>query len=177
MSDRELKILIIDDDEQSLFALCTVFQSQRWVSVCAKDVPTGLELLRTEKPDLVIIEYQLPGIEGIGGVEMIRALDAQEDEAVCAMINAAGADIVWVGLGAPKQERWMAEHQGRINGLMIGVGAGVDYHAGKLSRAPQWMQRSNLEWLYRLLQEPKRLFRRYLHTNLSFIWHAVLRGR
>ena len=77
MSDRELKILIIDDDEQSLFALCTVFQSQRWVSVCAKDVPTGLELLRTEKPDLVIIEYQLPGIEGIGGVEMIRALDAQ----------------------------------------------------------------------------------------------------
>lgn len=106
-----------------------------------------------------------------------RALDAQEDEAVCAMINAAGADIVWVGLGAPKQERWMAEHQGRINGLMIGVGAGFDYHAGKLSRAPQWMQRSNLEWLYRLLQEPKRLFRRYLHTNLSFIWHAVLRGR
>lgn len=106
-----------------------------------------------------------------------RPLDAQEDAEICDMINATGADIVWVGLGAPKQERWMAEHQGRINGLMIGVGAGFDYHAGKLSRAPQWMQRCNLEWLYRLLQEPRRLFRRYLHTNLSFIWHAVIRGR
>lgn len=77
MSDRELKILTIDNDENILFALRALFQSQGWVSVCAKDMLTGLELFRTETPDLVIIEYHLPGTNGIKGVEMIRELDAE----------------------------------------------------------------------------------------------------
>ena len=77
MSDRDLKILMIDDDEQILSALRAVFQGQSWESVCAKDVRTGLEMLRTENPDLVFIEYRLPGIGGIKGVEMIRELDAE----------------------------------------------------------------------------------------------------
>lgn len=77
MSDREMKILMIDADEQSLFALCDVFQSQGWASVWAKDVTMGLELLCTERPHLVLIEYHLPGIDGLKGVEMIRELDAE----------------------------------------------------------------------------------------------------
>ena len=106
-----------------------------------------------------------------------RTLSAKEDEEVVRMINESNADFVWIGLGAPKQECWMAEHQGKIKGFMIGVGAAFDYEAGNIERAPQWMQKVNLEWLYRLLQEPKRLFRRYFYTNTKFIWNAVIRGK
>ena len=72
---------------------------------------------------------------------------------------------------------WMAAHQGKINGFMVGIGAGFDYLAGNIERAPQWMQKSNLEWLYRLIQEPKRLFKRYWHANTKFIWNAMIRGK
>ena len=71
----------------------------------------------------------------------------------------------------------MAEHQGKGKGLMVGVGAGFDYFAGNIKRAPEWMQRGNLEWFFRLLQEPRRLFSRYMKTNWSFVWNAYLRGR
>ena len=93
------------------------------------------------------------------------------------MINEADADFVWVGLGAPKQEKWMAAHENKIKGLMVGVGAGFDYFAGNIQRAPMWMQKMNLEWLYRLLQEPKRLFKKYLISNTKFIWRAVIKGK
>ena len=106
-----------------------------------------------------------------------RTLSAKEDEEVVRMINESNADFVWIGLGAPKQECWMAEHQGKIKGFMIGVGAAFDYEAGNIVRAPQWMQKTNLEWLYRLIQEPKRLFKRYFYTNTKFIWNAVIRGK
>lgn len=106
-----------------------------------------------------------------------RHMTEKEDTAIVERINETKPDFVWVGLGAPKQEKWMAKHQGRVNGLMIGVGAGFDYHAGNIERAPGWMQKSNLEWVYRLLQDPKRLFGRYLHTNTKFIWNAVVRGK
>ena len=99
-----------------------------------------------------------------------RELSAEDDEKIVEMINSAAPDIVWVGLGAPKQENWMLAHKGRINALMAGVGAGFDYHAGKLRRAPKWMQTLCLEWLYRLIQEPRRLFGRYISTNTKFIW-------
>ena len=106
-----------------------------------------------------------------------RALTKKEDEGVIQMINESNADFVWIGLGAPKQERWMAEHQGLIKGFMVGVGAAFDYEAGNIDRAPNWMQKMNLEWLYRLMQEPKRLFKRYFYTNTKFIWNAVIRGK
>lgn len=106
-----------------------------------------------------------------------RILTSEENEMIVQQINEAKPDFVWVGLGAPKQERWMANHQGKIQGLMIGVGAGFDYFSGNLKRAPRWMQVCNLEWLYRLIQEPRRLFKRYLVTNTKFIWHAVICGR
>lgn len=99
-----------------------------------------------------------------------RPLTEEEDAAAVAAINEARPDFVWVGLGAPKQERWMAAHQGRVHALMLGVGAAFDYEAGNIRRAPRWMQRCNLEWLYRLLQDPKRLFKRYFVTNTKFLW-------
>ena len=80
-----------------------------------------------------------------------RALSIEEDNEVIEKINETNPDFVWIGLGAPKQEKWMFDHQGSINGLMIGVGAGFDYYAGNIKRAPQWMQKCNLEWLYRLM--------------------------
>ena len=98
-----------------------------------------------------------------------RNLDDDEDKKIIDMINKSGADILWVALGAPKQENWMFKHKDKINALMIGVGAGFDYHAGNIKRAPKWMQKLSLEWLYRLFQDPKRLFKRYLKTNFKFI--------
>ena len=98
-----------------------------------------------------------------------RALTVEEDAAVVEMINASGAGTVWVSLGCPKQEKWMAAHRGRINAVMIGVGAAFDYHAGTIVRAPKWMQHAGLEWLHRLASEPNRLWKRYLVTNTLFI--------
>lgn len=106
-----------------------------------------------------------------------RPMTEDEDKAIVERINETKPDFIWVGLGAPKQEKWMAAHQGQVSGLMIGVGAGFDYHAGNIERAPEWMQKSNLEWVYRLLQDPRRLFGRYWHTNTRFIWNAVVRGK
>lgn len=102
-----------------------------------------------------------------------RKLAEDEDNKIIDMINESSPDFIWVGLGAPKQEIWMYEHKDKINGMMIGVGAGFDYHAEKISRAPIWMQKYSLEWLYRLMQEPRRLLRRYLNTNIKFIYFIL----
>lgn len=133
------------------------------------------ETLETLRKNL---EQTYPGLQIKGMYSPpFRPLTEQEDAEITARINEADADFVWIGLGAPKQEKWMAEHQGKVKGLMIGVGAAFDFHAGNIDRAPEWMQKSNLEWLYRLMQDPKRLFKRYLHTNPIFIWNAMIRGK
>lgn len=130
-----------------------------------------------EKLYLVLTE-SYPGIQIAGMYSPpFRPMIEEEDKIIVERINETKPNFVWVGLGAPKQEKWMADHQGKVNGLMIGVGAGFDYYAGNIERAPEWMQKSNLEWLYRLLQDPKRLFRRYWHTNMKFIWNAIIRGK
>ena len=119
-----------------------------------------------------------PGLQVCGMVSPpFRALTPEEDNQIVEQINAAKPDFVWVGLGAPKQEIWMNQHQGRVRGLMIGVGAGFDYYAGNIQRAPMWMQKCSLEWLYRLMQDPKRLFKRYLYTNTKFLWDTIFRGK
>ncbi len=100
----------------------------------------------------------------------------EEDQMDIDRINETDPDIVWIGLGAPKQETWMNLHQDRIHAVMIGVGAGFDFHAGMIKRAPVWIQRMGLEWFYRLTQDPKRLFNRYFTTNFKFIWY-LLRAR
>lgn len=102
-----------------------------------------------------------------------RALTQEEDAGVVEAINSSGAGTVWVSLGCPKQERWMAAHRGRIQAVMIGVGAAFDYHAGTIKRAPLWMQRNGLEWLHRLCSEPRRLWRRYFVTNTLFVLGAI----
>jgi exopolysaccharide biosynthesis WecB/TagA/CpsF family protein len=118
------------------------------------------------------LEARYPGIV-IKGLYSppFRELSAEEDQETVDMINASGADIIWIGLGAPKQEKWMKAHEGRINGVMMGVGAGFDFHAGTIKRAPVWIQKVGLEWLYRLFQDPKRLFNRYFVTNIKFFWY------
>jgi N-acetylglucosaminyldiphosphoundecaprenol N-acetyl-beta-D-mannosaminyltransferase len=102
-----------------------------------------------------------------------RALSAEEDLAHVDLINQSGAGTVWVSLGCPKQEHWMAAHRGRINAVMIGVGAAFDFHAGTVRRAPAWMRNNGLEWLHRFLSEPRRLWKRYLVTNSVFILAAA----
>lgn len=125
-----------------------------------------------------VLTETYPGIQIAGMYSPpFRPMTEEEDKKVVERINETKPDFVWVGLGAPKQEKWMAAHQGRVNGLMIGVGAGFDYYAGNIERAPEWMQKSNLEWVYRLLQDPRRLFGRYWHTNTKFIWNAVVKGK
>ncbi len=98
-----------------------------------------------------------------------RVLDDTDNEQIAATVHASGARIVLVGLGCPKQEKWMASQRGRISAVMLGVGAAFDYHAGVLPRAPLAWQRLGLEWLYRLAQEPLRLASRYLLTNTLFL--------
>jgi len=98
-----------------------------------------------------------------------RALTSAEDEAVCGAIREAGVGLLFVGLGCPKQEQWMSDHRGRIPAVMLGVGAAFDFHADVAARAPQWMRDAGLEWLYRLIGDPRRLARRYLVTNTVFI--------
>lgn len=121
--------------------------------------------LQLEFPSLVICGLDSPPF---------RDLSAEEDAAVVARINDSGASIVFVGLGCPKQERWMAAHHGRINAVMIGVGAAFDFLAGNVKRAPKWMREHGLEWLHRLWSEPRRLWRRYLITNSIFLYAASM---
>ena len=127
---------------------------------------------------LDILQHRLlvsfPGLRIAGAVSPpFRTLSAEEDEAVVAQINASAAGTVWVSLGCPKQELWMAAHRGRVQAVMVGVGAAFDYHAGTIARAPQWMQDNGLEWLHRLCSEPRRLWRRYLVTNSLFVLGAA----
>lgn len=130
---------------------------------------------------LIILEKKLkeqyPEIQIAGMYSPpFRPLSKEEDMEDIDRINNSGADVVWIGLGAPKQENWMYQHRDKVKGLMIGVGAGFDYHADVIKRAPKWMQRLSLEWAYRLLQDPKRLWKRYLSTNFKFVW-LVMKGK
>lgn len=123
--------------------------------------------------DLLVARLQerFPSFVSVGTYSPpFRPLTPDEDEALIAQINDAGADFVWVGLSTPKQERWMAAHVGRVHAsALLGVGAAFDIHAGTLPQAPRWMQSRGLEWFYRLVREPRRLWRRYLYNNPQFV--------
>jgi N-acetylglucosaminyldiphosphoundecaprenol N-acetyl-beta-D-mannosaminyltransferase len=112
-----------------------------------------------------------PGLRIVGGqAPPFRVLTEDEERAVAADIARSGADVVWVGLGVPKQEKWMARMRDRLDApVLVGVGAAFDFHAGLVRQAPAWMQRTGLEWLFRLAQEPRRLWRRYLRYNPRFV--------
>jgi len=125
-----------------------------------------------------VLQKRFPGLQVAGTFSPpFRSLTADEDDRIVQMINAAAPDIVWVGLSTPKQERWMAGHRERLTApVLIGVGAAFDFLTGRKPQAPRWMQRAGLEWLFRLLTEPRRLWRRYLINNPLFVALVVLQA-
>ncbi|MBB4053775.1 N-acetylglucosaminyldiphosphoundecaprenol N-acetyl-beta-D-mannosaminyltransferase [Devosia subaequoris] len=152
--------------------------------VCARSPASGLRhyfyggkegvaetlagVFQARYPGLIVAGYECPPF---------RPLTAEEDEAVVARIIASGADVVWVGISSPKQEVWMQGHYRRLPQTLIGVGAAFDFHAGTVRRAPRWMQKSGLEWAFRLLSEPKRLWYRYLVLAPKFVWRVAFQRR
>jgi N-acetylglucosaminyldiphosphoundecaprenol N-acetyl-beta-D-mannosaminyltransferase len=155
-----------------MLAVCERAAERGWGCFLYGATEEVLEQLRSNLSD------RYPGLPIVGTHSPpFRALTPEEDEAVVRQINESGAQIVWVGLSTPKQERWMASHIGRLNAsALFGVGAAFDIHAGNLRQAPRWMQRSGLEWLFRLASEPRRLWRRYAVNNPRFVL-AISRRR
>jgi exopolysaccharide biosynthesis WecB/TagA/CpsF family protein len=127
--------------------------------------PEVLQLLERQ------LKARFPGLL-LAGAESppFRPLTPQEDAEMVRRINASGARIVFIGLGCPKQDHFAADHAGVIRAVQVCVGAAFEFHAGTKPMAPPWLQRHGLEWLYRLFCEPRRLWRRYLHTNSEFLW-------
>ena len=125
-----------------------------------------------------VIMTRYPGLK-IAGMYAppFRDLTQEEDDEVVRRINDSGADFIWVALGAPKQEKWMYEHRNRVNGLMLGVGAAFDFIAGTVKRAPMWMQKLCMEWVFRIMQDPRRLIPRYLNTNFAFLYYVHKESR
>ena len=117
---------------------------------------------------------ELPDLQiGYAYSPPFRPLTADEDAKITEEIKNSGAQILFMGLGCPKQENWMAAHRGKIPAVMLGVGASFDFYAGNVKESPQWLQNIGLEWLYRLAQEPRRLWYRYLILNPRFMWLAA----
>ena len=124
-----------------------------------------MKRMQAKYPDLNVVYAFSPPFQ---------ELDLDEDLEVVTRIKESGAKILFVGLGCPKQECWMAEHRDQVRVVMVGVGAAFDFHAGTKSQAPGWMQKASLEWLYRFFQEPRRLWKRYLYHNPRFVFLAIL---
>jgi N-acetylglucosaminyldiphosphoundecaprenol N-acetyl-beta-D-mannosaminyltransferase len=130
--------------------------------------------LRGRCPGLIVAGAESPPF---------RALSDEEDAAMVERINDSGAGLVFIGLGCPKQDHFAFDHRERLQAVQVCVGAAFDFHAGRKKMAPAWMQRRGLEWLYRLCQEPRRLWRRYLVTNSLFVqkllrqWASMHLGR
>jgi len=122
------------------------------------------------------LQAEFPGLEVAGTLSPpFRALTELEVSEIVTRINVTGAEIVGVGLSTPKQERWIAAVCGRLSArVVLSVGAAFDFHTGRVRQAPQWMQARGLEWLFRLSQEPRRLWRRYAYNNPIFLWLALL---
>ena len=130
-----------------------------------KVIDSILERAARELPKLPIVYAFSPPF---------RPLTAGEDAEITEEIVNSGAQILFMGLGCPKQENWMAAHKNNVSAVMLGVGASFDFYAGNVKESPEWMGNLGLEWLFRLFQEPKRLWRRYLILNPRFVWLAML---
>ncbi len=147
------------------------------LAVCERSVVRGYRHFfyggapRVPEQLAVNLQRRFPGLRVAGTYSPpFRPLAVEEEAQIVRLINNASPDIVWVGLSTPKQERWMAAHVGRLTApVLIGVGAAFDFHAGCKKQAPRWMQRSGLEWSYRLLTEPRRLWRRYFTIIPAFL--------
>lgn len=122
------------------------------------------------------LEKNYPGIQIVGMYSPpFRPLTEEEDNKICDEINALHPDFLWVGIGAPKQELWMWHHEKKIHGtVMLGVGAGFNFFAGTLEKAPKWMEKASLEWLFRLIKEPRRLWRRYIWGGVKYLYYSII---
>jgi N-acetylglucosaminyldiphosphoundecaprenol N-acetyl-beta-D-mannosaminyltransferase len=141
-----------------------------------ENLPVGFYGSRPEVLDTLInrMQARFPGLNvAFSCAPPFRDLSSTEDEEIVKAISQSGVRILFVSLGCPKQEKWMATHRGRIKVVMIGVGAAFDFHAGMKLQAPAWMQKIGLEWLFRLITEPRRLWKRYLYHNPRFIILAI----
>jgi N-acetylglucosaminyldiphosphoundecaprenol N-acetyl-beta-D-mannosaminyltransferase len=155
-----------------MVAICERAARRGWRSFFYGGAPGVAEQL-AEK-----MRTRCPGLETAGTfTPPFRPMSPEEDEEVLAMIEASGANLVWVGLSTPKQERWMAEHVNRLRSpcVIFGVGAAFDINAGLRRDAPRWVGRIGLHWLYRLIREPRRLWRRYLFNNPRFLMLVIRR--
>jgi exopolysaccharide biosynthesis WecB/TagA/CpsF family protein len=153
-----------------------VYGPELTLRLCQAAAEQGVPIyLYGSSPDVIValshnLTERYPGLI-IAGAEAppFRALSPEEDAEMVARINASGAGLVFIGLGCPKQDHFAADHMDRIQGVQVCVGAAFDFHAGNKRTAPAWMQRRGLEWLFRLWQEPRRLWKRYLVTNTLFL--------
>jgi len=192
--------LIVPDGQPLVWALhalgasaaSRVYGPDLMIAACQRAVKSGARMyLYGGRNDGALVQLTLnlrrrfPGLNIVGGYSPpYRPLELYEEESVAAEINASGADIVWVGTGQPKQELWMANMRSRLDAqVLIGVGAAFDFHAGLVPQAPRHLQEAGLEWAWRLVREPRRLWRRYLRYNPWFVflfarqWLEQRRGR
>jgi N-acetylglucosaminyldiphosphoundecaprenol N-acetyl-beta-D-mannosaminyltransferase len=155
-----------------MLAVCERAAANGWSSYLYGATDEVLDQLRAN------LTERYPGLKIVGAYSPpFRPMTDEEDAAAVQAINDSGAQIVWIGLSTPKQERWMDAHLGRVHApALVGVGAAFDMHAGNLRQAPKWMQRSGLEWLFRLVSEPRRLWRRYVINIPKFLF-AIARRR
>jgi N-acetylglucosaminyldiphosphoundecaprenol N-acetyl-beta-D-mannosaminyltransferase len=159
-----------------------VYGPDLMLEVCRRSVTSGhSHFLYGGKPGIahqlrLNLETRFPGIRVVGTyTPPFRPLSRIENEELRQLVSDCSPDIIWVGLGTPKQERFMAEYIGSLNcKIMVGVGAAFDFHTGHLKEAPNWMKVSGLQWLHRLSQEPSRLWRRYLFNNTGFLIRMAL---
>jgi N-acetylglucosaminyldiphosphoundecaprenol N-acetyl-beta-D-mannosaminyltransferase len=197
-SQRDPKLLrvhniagLVTPDGMSLVWVCwwkghrsvqRVYGPDLMLSLCARSLSLGYRHFFYGSSPPVLkrlverLQARYPGIQVVGTLSPpFRELTPEEDRAEISRINSAAPDIVWVGLGTPKQEHWMAQHREVLRApVLIAVGAAFDFHAGVKPQAPRWMQRHGLEWLFRLLSEPRRLWRRYLINIPLFACYLVL---
>lgn len=154
-----------------MLRLCEEAASRNWRCFLLGGRPGVAELLGN------VLRERFPGIQIVGTASPpFRSLSDDEDRALCDSINALAPDIVWVGLGSPKQDLWMYHHRQRLQARVLhGVGAAFDFLTGQVHQAPRWMMAAGLEWLYRLGQEPGRLWHRYTVTNARFLWYTATR--
>lgn len=149
-------------------ALCQQAQNNNWVIGLYGGSEKSLEGL------VQFLSNTFPKLEiGCAISPPFCILSEQEKQHHVQKINDAGVQILFVGLGCPKQEKWMAEHKGRVNSVMLGVGAAFDFLSGNKKEAPKWIQDIYLEWLFRLASDPHRLWQRYFMNNPRFIWHFI----
>lgn len=151
------------------------------LKVCERAAKEGLSLyLYGSQPDVLAkfetnLRKKFPGLN-VAGTQpsRFRQVTPQEQQEIAAEIRDSGASIVLVGLGCPRQETWVFENRDLIQMPLVAVGAAFDFHAGTVSQAPEWCQRRGLEWLYRLVQEPRRLWKRYVYLNPLYLTLVVL---